>query len=65
MKGDRLIDRIGEYEDKALACGDLQSAIRLNWLRNAVRFDGLSYDEGCYQLLALTIGGKFDTSLAS
>ena len=44
MSSYNQIKRLEKLEDRALELGDLQTAIRLNWLRNAVKFDGMSKD---------------------
>ena len=37
---DKTLDRIERLENKALELGDLKTAIKLNWLYNAVKFNG-------------------------
>lgn len=56
----RLETTISHYEDLALELNDLRTAMRLNWLRNSVRFDGLDPEHGCYVLLHIVLTGKFD-----
>ena len=53
----RTLDRIERLESKALTLGDLKTAIKLNWLYNAVKFDGMPYDSA---ILALEWIVKFN-----
>lgn len=54
-----LIAAISKHEDKALENGDMLTAIKLNWLRNACRFDGLNYDTACVAYMNITLVGKY------
>jgi hypothetical protein len=55
----KTLERIGRDEDKALSLGDLKTALRLNWLRNAVRFDGLDNDTAEFNRQCITFNGAF------
>jgi len=52
---DKLLKRLQTLEDMALTMGDLDTAIKLNWLRNSIKFDGLDYDTACYKMQAITV----------
>lgn len=54
-----LIASISKHEDDALECGDLLTAIKLNWLRNSCKFDGIDYDTACVAYMNITLVGKY------
>jgi hypothetical protein len=56
---DKTIARIERDEQRALELGDLKTAINLNWIRNAVRFDGLNADDAEYQRQVIVLVGHF------
>jgi hypothetical protein len=58
MNSEILLSEIDTSEQQAMTLGDLKTAIRLNWLYNAIKFDGMEYDEACYRWQEITIGGK-------
>ena len=53
-----VLKHIERSEDEALQLNDIQTAIRLNWLRNAIG-SGLDYDIAVYKYLEITINGGF------
>ena len=59
MSTQRMLKRIEEYEIQAMRWGDIKTAIKLNWIRNAVRFGDMNLESAAYQLMAVTIWGKF------
>lgn len=54
----KMIEIIETYEAQALQLGDLDTAIRLNWLANSAKFDGICMDDVVERLLQMTINGK-------
>ena len=52
---DKLIARIEKLEDKALLLGDLKTAIKLNWLRNSLKYDGIDCDTACFKMLEIVV----------
>jgi hypothetical protein len=51
-----IFDRIENQQDKALAIGDLSTAIKLNWLKYSI--DSLSNDEITYCFQSIIINNK-------
>ena len=56
---DKTLDRIERLENKALELGDLKTAIKLNWLYNAVKFDGLDRWQAETLIQNIVINGGF------
>lgn len=59
MSPEKMLKWIEEYEIQVMKWGDIKTAIKLNWIRNAVRFDSVDPEEAFYQLMAVMIWGKF------
>lgn len=54
----KTLDRIERLESKALTLGDLKTAIKLNWLYNAVKFDGLDVWDAEERIQQIVIRGN-------
>ena len=52
-----LVEIVGRSEEKALVLGDLKTAMRLNWLRNALS-SGISTELAFYKFLDMTLEGN-------
>ena len=57
MNKQRQVDRIEHYETQALELGDLKTAIKLNWLRNAVKSCQVSVVDSVLRMQQITLGG--------
>lgn len=56
---DKAIARLDRDEQRALELGDLSTAIKLNWLLNAVRFDGLDTDSAEFNRQCIVLLGRY------
>lgn len=58
MSSKALLLKIAEsYEDQALSLGLLPTAIKINWIKNSLRYDEISYDDVVEKLLQLVLIG--------
>ena len=57
MTIDNLTSKLETYENKALELGDVKTAIKLNWIKNAIRYDGMNLGDAVEHMLAVTILG--------
>lgn len=53
-----LLDIAEKYEDQALSLGLLSTAIKINWIKNSLRYDNVSHIDMFERLMQIVLLGR-------